>query len=280
MKVGKVVLPIVLAVVAGFFAFAALAPQPQATIVVAAADLPAGHTLTAEDLTTATRPAEATVATAFTDTTTLIGQTLSVPRTAGDALLPTHFGQTVALRPDERALAVQVNDATGLAGLLKPGQHVGVAAVFVDRNDANAQAKVALGGLRVLYLPPVFRAASEPKSETDADSGSSSFAATPQRRDQGVVVLAVSITPQTITYNPPSDLKNTDGTTPAAVTKIVNPVEFLTMLNAAPDAVLTLYLEPEQPASFTTTGLSLNEIFTFPTFVTDTVVLGEGGNGR
>lgn len=278
MKLKELLLPLGLAIVAGFFAFAALAPQPQTTIVVAATDLPVGHVLTLDDLTTATRPTEAVAATAITDTAALLGQTLAVPRSAGDVLLPSHLGQPVALLPDERALAVQVNDATGLAGLLKPGQHVGVAAVWLDRNQNNTQAKVALGGLRVLYLPPVFRAAAEPKPETDESNSPTTLAATaPQRRDQGVVVLAVPITLQAITYNPPADLQNADGTLPAAITQYVNPLELLTAINASPDAVLTLYLEPEHPATFATTGLNLNEVFHFPTFVTETVTMTEKG---
>lgn len=255
-------LPLLLGGLTALFVLAAILPKPQATVIVAAYDLPAGHTLSTADLAERTLPQDAIPAQAITTATTLIGQTLGMARTAGDVITTDHLGQPVTLAPDERALALRVTDSTGLAGLLRPGQQVGVTAVLLDRAHSNAQAKVTVNGLRVLYLPPTFRAAAETDSEQDLSVGGANTLAAPQRREQGVVVVAVPVTPQAVVYEPPTNSQDL-----TAATRWVNPLELLTALNASPDAVLALFLEPENPAPFATTGLVLSELFQAPEFV-------------
>ena len=268
-------LPFVLAGLTALFVVAALMPKPQATVVVAAYNLPAGHTLIADDLTERALPQDAIPTNAITNTVSLIGKTLNVPRTVGDVMTTEHLGAPVTLAPDERALAIHVTDSTGLAGLLRPGQRVGVAAILLDRTGQGAYSKVTLNALRVLYLPPTFRAPTETDPERDGANPMGSQSVTQSRRDQGVVVLAVPITLQQIVYEPPM----LDTHSPESLfsqVRWLNPVELLTALNASPDTVLSLFLEPENPAAFTTTGLNLNALFTTPDFTVEPAPASEG----
>lgn len=257
-------LPLLLAGVTFIFVWLALSPGQQTQIAVAAVDLPAGHVIRAEDVTMRAVPADLVPTNALSATTPLLGQTLAVPRTAGDALLLSHLGQAVTLKPDERALAVRVTDSTGLAGLLQPGQHVGVAAVLFDSFGTGAYSKVTVRGMRVLYVPPAFRAVD------DSTQKPSTSSVGPQRQTQSVVVLAVPVTPQDIVYDAPP---STDPQiVPTPQTHKVNPVELLAALSAAQNAALTLFLEPESPAPFSTTGLYLPDLIVRP--ITPTVTDG------
>jgi len=201
----KKVLPYLLAVLVFFVALALLRPAPQTQVVVAAADLPAGRTLAEGDLALKPMPQDLLPTEGvITDVAQAVGQTLRVERTAGDVILTTHLGgEAVNLAPDERAVAVQVNDSAGLAGLLKPGDRVGVTAILTgDLTTQGVFSKAVVENLRVLYIQPSF-VAEEP--------GASAAVVTPdpltgialqrQREKQGVVILAVPVKAQAVVYD-------------------------------------------------------------------------------
>ncbi|MBI3241779.1 MAG: Flp pilus assembly protein CpaB [Chloroflexi bacterium] len=242
-------LPIIAFVGAAIFIFLALAPAKKATVLAAVADLPAGHTLVESDLRAVELPADSLPPDAVSDPTLAVGQTLAVPRSAGDVIRAAHFGQPIALQSDERGLSVKVTDSTGFAGLLQPGQRVGVIAVIVDREANAPYAKVALTGLRVLYIPPDFRAA-EPAVQQD-----SGFTFSQDRQTDGVVGLAVPTAPQIVIYQTTDDKGN-----PISQSRTVYPLELLAALNESNDAHLTLFLEPDQAAPFVTGGLYLPDL--------------------
>jgi hypothetical protein len=152
-------------------------------------------------------------------------------------------------------------------------------------------AKALLEGVRVLYVPPEFQArpytplsasATVSGGQSKANSGlladqpaTTSSAATANSLREGVIVLAASTRPISITYQmitatvPISDVVSlAPGAKPAAAgdakrvlpaERLVVPVELLAALNAT-DASFTLVLAPERAEPYTTAGLSLADL--------------------
>ena len=302
-------LPLALGLITAVLLVAALWPKetPKRTVVVAARDLGAGAALVAADLTTTILDAGQAPADAVADPAKLVGQTLAVVRFAGEPVTPRHLGPAVSLRPDERGIAVQVKADTGLAGLLRPGMTVGVVATLAGQTQDPADiqpgvvaspvrtvyAKALLEGVRVLYVPPEFQArpytpvtasatVSGGQSKTGGlmgDQGSTTSAApTTTNLREGVIVLAASTKPISITYQmitttlPFSDTLGllAGGKAPGGaaagdvkpaqpIQRLLVPVELLAALNAS-DASFTLVLAPENAAPYTTIGLSLADL--------------------
>ncbi len=264
--------PILIAGVVFFIALMMMQPEPLVSLVAAAADLPAGHIIQASDLKTVEMPKSMAPAGAFNDPNAIIGQRLRLARTAGDLLFPSHLGgETIVLQPDERAIAIHVTDSGGLAGLLKPGDQVGVTAVLPDGSGSGTFGKAVVGGLRVLYISPSFQAEdppAEPSStspqSTEESSSSGAFSASgsgfqggTQRQETGTVVLAVPITARVIGYDftafgVPND------------TRLIYAVDLLPALDQAGNAKLSLYLEPEQAQAFVSSGIYLPDLVRTP----------------
>ena len=261
-------LPIVIAAVV--FLFALLLMQPEATVplVAAAADLPAGHTIQPADLQVIELPKSLAPVGAFTDPDAVLGQRLRVERTAGDLIYPAHLGgEDIVLQPDERAIAIRVTDSGGLAGLLKPGDHVGLTAILPDVSGSGTFGKAVIGGLRVLYISPAFLAQDPPAKPssttqgTPAPDSSNAFSAstgtTTQRQETGTVVLAVPITARVVGYDftafgVPDD------------TRLIYAVDLLPALDQAGNARLSLYLEPQAPQAFVSSGIYLPDLVRTP----------------
>jgi len=303
-------LPLVLGVTT--FALLALVlwpkEEPQKTVVVAARDLGAGLALAASDLTTAVLPAAQAPADALADPAALVGQSLAVVRFAGEPVTPRHLGPAVSLRPDERGIAVQVKADTGLAGLLRPGMTVGVVATLAGQTQDAADiqpgvvaspvrtvyAKALLEGVRVLYVPPEFQArpytpvtasatisGGQNKSSIGllaAQPAASSSSTTATNLREGVIVLAASTKPISITYQmitttlplsdtlrllaggkAPAGAAAADAQRPLTIERLLVPVELLAALNAS-DASFTLVLAPQGATPYTTAGLSLADL--------------------
>jgi hypothetical protein len=133
-------------------------------------------------------------------------------------------------------------------------------------------AKALLEDLRVLYVPPEFQA--RPSAPVTAQltitGGESSYQPpinSPQPVEEGVLVLAASTRPVTVTYTLEGEEADTpeivEGEPPPAEgeppsVRLV-PVELLAALNAA-DAAFTLVLTPEDGESYTTAGLSVSSL--------------------
>lgn len=108
--------------------------QP-ATVVVARVDLPAGTKLTADVLELKEVPKSAVPEGAFTRIEDAVGLTLTTARARGDVITAYVAGEAAAsgipsqLRAGHVAMAVRVDRATGIAGMLRPGQTVTVIAL-------------------------------------------------------------------------------------------------------------------------------------------------------
>jgi len=264
--------PILIAGIVFVIALMMMQPEPLVSLVAAAADLPAGHIVQASDLKTVEMPKSMAPAGAFNDPSVIVGQRLRLARTAGDLLFPSHMGgETIVLQPDERAIAIHVTDSGGLAGLLKPGDQVGITAVLPDGSGSGTFGKAVVGGLRVLYISPSFQAEdppAEPSStspqSTEESSSSGAFSTSgsglqgsTQRQETGTVVLAVPITARVVGYDftafgVPND------------TRLIYAVDLLPALDQAGNAKLSLYLEPEQAQAFVSSGIYLPDLVRTP----------------
>jgi pilus assembly protein CpaB len=258
----KKIIPVILAILVFVVAFVLLQPAPSTSVVVAAHDLRAGHVLTESDVELRALPADAISPDTATDITAVIGQSLRIDRGTGDVIRSTQLGELITLQPDERALAINISDTTGIAGLLLPGQKVGVVATIANQafDTQGFFSKAVIEGLRVLYIDPRFAASAvnsvQAVSTPDSMTG---FNSTVQERSQeGVVVLAVPIRLQTILYDFTSENAESEA-------RQVNAIELLAALSTADGAHITLYLMPgEDITNFSSPGLWLPDLVVTP----------------
>ncbi|GAP12216.1 Flp pilus assembly protein CpaB [Bellilinea caldifistulae] len=257
----KKYLPYLLAALVFFVALAMLRPPEQTQVAVAAVDLPAGHILTEGDLVMKGVPADLLPPEgAITDPSQAVGQALRIDRSAGDLILTAHLGEKpVTLQPDERAVAIQVSDSAGLAGIIRPGDRVGVTAVLTD-GDYTVQgvfSKATVENLRVLYIQPSFQAEdpAEAAGRIITPDPQTGIAVQRQRSKEGVVVLAVPAKAQAVVYDFQSS-----GIEATTAVRLVNAVELLSALDQADNVKLSLYLMPDEAQPMNTSGLWLPEL--------------------
>ncbi len=233
--------------------------QETVTVVVAAADLPAGHTLAPEDLTTAEVLSSGVPASAYSNPAAVVGQTLRVARLQGDVIAAEYLGgQTLELQPDERAVGVLVTDSAGLAGLIKPGDKVGITAIV--RDSDGTYSKAVAEGLRVLYVSPEFSALDPLSTRRIEDGGgnvTTSVGGTNTRDTEGTVVLAVPVKAQVVAYDFAAFGVQSE-------TRLVNLVDLLPALDAASNVTLSLYLQPDNSKAFRSPGVFVPDLVVTP----------------
>lgn len=261
----KKIFPILLAGLLFVVAYIVLLPEPSRQVVVATRDLKAGHTIVEGDVELRAVSADIVPMDAVPNIDLVIGQPLRIDRGQGDVLRASQLGTLIDLAPNERGVAVYINDAAGVGGVLSPGQRVGVVASIPkeDVDFTGTFSKATIENLRVLYIDPRFAAS--------GDANVVPAAATPQggnnlltgvntedRTREGAVVLAVDINLQTIFY---------DFSLSGAVSESqqVNALELLSALANMPGATVTLYLMPGEGATqFTSPGLWLPDLIKTP----------------
>jgi Flp pilus assembly protein CpaB len=258
-----------LALLAFILTFALLSgvvvPKP---VVVARLDLTAGTRLTADLLEVRTLPGSAIPVGAYTTLAEAEGKVLTTARVAGDPITAYVAGESSAssgipaqLSENTVAISIKVDQATGLAGVLRPGQTVSVIAIIdpgviqqsalqsvtspvleapaaasngggsptpmpptpIPQPPVSPAARIVISGLKVLVVPQSFR------YEESATTGSSdSFLparTTVTLQQNSVILLEVPVTPVEI-----------------APGLIASPAELLALLNQT--AVIHLALEP------------------------------------
>ena len=257
----KKLLPILIAIPVFLLALLFMRPEATTPVVVAAFDLPEGHILAETDVQINQVPKSQTPQGAFSDPTLVVGQTLRVFRGAGDVINPSHLGgEVIILAPDERAVAIHVTDAAGLAGLIRPGDMVGVTAVMEGQDGSFA--KTVANGLRVLYISPEFRAVQEAAVSASSSSGEpftggSSASSQRPRELEGTVVLAVPVEAVTIGYDFSTFGVNSES-------RLVSLTDLLPALDLVANVQLSLFLEPDAPESFITSGVFLPNLVITP----------------
>ena len=258
----KKILPVVLAAVAFIVVLLALSPTPEADVFLAAYDLPMGHVVEPNDLLMNSFPKDLIPAGAINDPDQAVGMTLMVSRSEGDIIRLSNIGtEPMALAPNERAVAVTVNNASGLAGLLRPGDLVGITAIIEssDGMDKGTYSKVAVENLRVLYLSPDFLSKDAAESVVTTKTDNTTATTTKERKPEGALVLAVPIKSETIVY----DFTEVEPEL-GRKSRIVNIIEMLTALEASENAQLFLYLMPRDAEQIVTSGLWLPELIIKP----------------
>lgn len=264
------ILPIVGMLIIFLVAMTLLRPAPSANVVVAAADMKVGHVIADQDVQIQAMPTNIVPPDAILGAAEAVGQPLRIDRGQGDILRLSQLGSVAKLEPNERAIAVKITDASGLAGLLYPGQLVGVVALVpVKTTDADGNAsngsfsKAAIEGLRVLYVDPLWSASKaepsiSPKGTPQANALSGGVQ-TNERAKEGSVILEVPIELQSIVY----DFSGTTGAPNEQ--RSVNAMELLAALNLTDGAKLSLYLLPAEGATkFTSPGLYVPDIAVLP----------------
>jgi Flp pilus assembly protein CpaB len=264
--------------------FASLANnQP---VVVAKVPLSAGTRLTPELLEVKQMNAADALPGAFTNVNDLKGQLLVSARMPGDQITQEMVGDraisavAASLPAGHVAVALKVSQDTGLAGIVRVGDKVGVVGIVTAQDlgiqNANfnpvastsfalpgssgvisptvrptptpsgpngAAARVALRGLTVLVVPQTFRY--EETAPAGSSSASNTFVTartTTQQQQNSVIVLAVPLSPIEIIPG-----------------YVVSPVELLTLLNDK--GKLHFFLEPTATgANVTTPGLDAQEL--------------------
>jgi pilus assembly protein CpaB len=266
----KKILPIIGMIIIFLVAMTLLRPAPSANVLVAAADMKVGHVIADQDVQIQAMPTNIVPPDAILGAVDAVGQPLRIDRGQGDILRLSQLGSVAKLEPNERAIAVKITDASGLAGLLYPGQLVGVVAVVPvgktdsEGNDNNGSfSKAAIEGLRVLYVDPLWSASKaevsiSPKGTPQANALSGGVQ-TNERAKEGSVILAVPIELQSIIY----DFSGTTGAPNEQ--RSVNALELLAALNLTDGAQLSLYLVPSEGATkFTSPGLYVPDIAVLP----------------
>jgi pilus assembly protein CpaB len=258
----KKLLPSLIAIPIFLLSLFLMRPEATTPVVVAAVDLPEGRTLVQADLVVIQLPKSQAPESAVSDPSLVVGQTLRVFRSAGDTINPSHLGgEAITLAPNERAVAIHVTDAGGLAGLIRPGDSVGVTAVMDGRDGSFA--KTVASSLRVLYLSPEFKATQEtvsniaPTSPTSPFSSSISTSSQRRRETEGTVVLAVPVETITIGYDFSAFGVSSEGLT-------VSLTDLLPALDLVDSVQLSLFLEPDAPEPFITSGLFLPDLVITP----------------
>lgn len=266
----KKVLPIVLAAIAFIVVLLVLSPTPEEDVLVAAYDLPMGHVITSNDFFLASFPTDMIPEDAIKNPDQVVGMSLMIGRSEGDIIRLSNIGtEPMALAPNERAVAVTVNNASGLAGLLRPGDLVGLTAVIESSGvavESGTYSKAAVENLRVLYLSPDFLATADGANVVTTTTDNTTATTRTERKNEGALVLAVRITEETIIY----DFTNVEPEL-GVKERVVNVIEMLNALEASSNAKLFLYLMPRNAEKMVTSGLWLPELIIKPYVPTPTL---------
>jgi len=245
--------------------FGVIAPKP---VVEAKVDLSAGTRLTADVLVVHSLPANAFPNGAYTTLAEAEGKVLTTARVAGDPITAYVAGESAVssgipaqLAPNTVAISIKVDQATGLAGVLRPGQTVAVIAIVdpsnIQRNSLQSitspileapsaapssgvtptvqlptptpqppvspAARIVITGLKVLVVPQSFQYV-----ETAGSGSSSSLLpaySSASQQQNSVILLEAPVTPAEV-----------------APGLVASPAELLALLNQT--AVIHLALEP------------------------------------
>ncbi|MBU0495536.1 MAG: hypothetical protein KKB13_27120 [Chloroflexi bacterium] len=249
-------------------------------VLVARTGLLAGTRLTADNVEVRTIHTSAVLAGAVGSVADVEGQLLSVPRMPGDQITVDMIGDqaisglAATLPPDHRAIAVRVTQDTGLAGVIRAGDTVGVVIIIdtVNLRDAlglttiqttqvgtrtvttardtavNPQtvARLVLHDVKVAMVPQMFRYEEVPVDDTTGDPTMAPLSTSASAQQNSVVVLDVPLTPV--------EIGGSDTVSPT----IISAPELLALVNAR--GTIHLILQPTDRVAVQTPGLNLLDL--------------------
>ena len=130
-------------------------------VIVARGDIAPGVPLTAENLTKSPLPGKMAPAHTYTNTADLEGRVSSQPLVAGqpvnEKLLAPRgqgFGLQAMIPDGFRGVTIEVNEFTGLAGMVAPGMNVDVVGTFRDEQTKDTLARTVVQNLKVIAVGP------------------------------------------------------------------------------------------------------------------------------
>ena len=264
------------------------AAQKKAPVVVAKKALEAGTRLSMSDVEVVQVHAGSVMEGAFAAVDDVAGSVITVQRLPGDQVTSAMVGDSAqnalaqALDPEHRAVAINVTQASGLAGLVRPGDSVSVIAV-IDPSTLGGMgfeqttgpgAKLVLTGLKVLFVPYEFRY--RELSQSSSGDAMSPVMSSSSDREKGVIILSVPVDAITVTWQISDVVPIALASAPPAITSTltetqtipvsqtsdepivdpnptirVSPVELLVLLNSK--AQIHLVMEPSRPSDVTAT---------------------------
>lgn len=154
------------------------------SVIVAASDIPANMPITDSMLKIAELPMQAVVAGALTDKSEVIGKIANAEIYAGEQLLSAKLIATgesesgtlaYAIEPGMRAISIAVDETTGVAYMITPGNNVDIIAEFVSTtinsadgtpSDKKTYTTMILENVTVLAVDNVFSEEGKANSDT------------------------------------------------------------------------------------------------------------------
>jgi len=128
-------------------------------IIVAKRDIAPGHTLEANDLTTAAFPPDSIPRGSFREESQVSGRVAALQVIQGQPMLDSFLamqgsgaGAQAIVPPGMRAVTVEVNEFSGVAGLLMPGCRVDVVSTLPDQQTKISIARTIVQNVKVLAV--------------------------------------------------------------------------------------------------------------------------------
>lgn len=136
--------------------------EPTHSVVVTTRDVPAGVPVPREALSLVPWPARIAPAESFAVIDSVAGRVTRAPLRSGEPVFGAGLaargaapGLEGAIEPNRRAMAVRVNEAAGVSGLVRPNSRVDVLMTVRDATGAlSTQARVVVSDIRVLGVGP------------------------------------------------------------------------------------------------------------------------------
>jgi pilus assembly protein CpaB len=139
-------------------------------VVIAAKDVSEGKPIDRASVTVAEWPVNTVPAGAFTSIDSVVNRVTRIDVFKGEVIVPGRLapdgvapGLQVKINPGKRALAVRIDDVSGLNGMIQPNSRVDVLVVTRDPSSQKDVAKLFMSNMRVLSVGTVV-------SQTASDS--------------------------------------------------------------------------------------------------------------
>jgi pilus assembly protein CpaB len=175
-----VVLAVVVGLLAVFavnraFSSKATAAQPVSQVVIAETDITSGTPLSPRLLKAVAWPRQIVPSQAIASVEQINGRVVNVPLTKGEPVLlsklapeGTAAGLGGLLKEEMRAFTVKVDDVSGVAGFVHPGDHVDIVMTLpvIDNNKGEQISKTILQDIKVLTAGQLWQANSQNEPKT------------------------------------------------------------------------------------------------------------------
>ena len=157
-------------------------------VVVAVSHIEANTTIEPSMVTVRQVPKAAVLSGAFKDTKDVVGKMVTIPRVPGDQITKAMVGErglnalAAGLKPDHRIVAVSVDKATGLNGMLHEGDKVSIIGIIDPQSIQTAggvttesvsspAAMFIASGITIAFVPKSFRYMEQTKGFVGGGSG-------------------------------------------------------------------------------------------------------------